>query len=930
MRRLTRILPLFLLGFATFALAQDGGGTAAPPLPNGQSLTPLAPPGASFVPLNPHLADDPSFTAGQAVTSVLSPDGNTLLVLTSGYNLQDFASGPQAGRRNPADSREYVFVFDVSGSAPHQAQALQVPNTYSGIAFSPDGQRFYVSGGDDDNVHVFARGDGGQWAEQGAPVPLGHTRRPGRQSTQPGAVGAGGRAEVVAGAKPEAAGLAVSADGRTLVVADYENDAITVLHSGADGWAISAELDLRPGKSDPAQAGIAGGEFPFWVAIRGNDTAYVSSVRDRQVVVVSLAGALPAVVARIAVPGQPNKMILNHNGSRLYVAQDNADAVAVISTESNRVLSEIPVVAPPALFSDPHHLFGINPNSLALSTDEQILYVTNGGENAVAVVRLSDNDDGGAGTGQVSGLIPTGWYPNSVTVSHDGRTLYVVNGMSDAGPNPGNLRGLTSAKHLAAASANQYILQLDKAGFQSFPVPSSTALLTLTHQVLENDHYLDRMTPEQVALFAGLRQRIHHVIYIIKENRTYDQVLGDLKPGDGVADLTEFPEANTPNFHGLARDFVTLDNFDCAGEVSGDGWPWSTSARTTDVDEKEIAPNYANRGLSYDTEGENRGVNLAAAKRADPDLLPGTANVAAPDGEEDGHDEVGQGFLWDAALRAGLSVRDYGFWVDGEYNQNSPNAIPELPDPAPSHTVVAISTSPSLSPYTDPYFRGFDQSFPDYYRFKEWEREFDKYAANGNLPNLELVRLEHDHFGNFGSAIDGLRTPELQIADDDYAVGLLVAKVAHSRYAHDTLIFVIEDDAQNGADHVDAHRSPAFILGPYVKHHVVVSESYNTVSMLRTIEEVLGLGPLNLHDASATPMSAVFDLSQSRWSYNATPSSYLQSSTLPIPHQGAALAPTHDGAWWAHATAGMDFSIADHLDSTRFNQILWEGLKQEQ
>ncbi|MGH3183321.1 MAG: YncE family protein, partial [Streptosporangiaceae bacterium] len=429
--------------------------------------------------------------------------------------------------------------------------------------------------------------------------------------------------------KPEAAGLAVSADGHTLVVADFENDAITVLRGGPDGWAKSAELDLRPGKSDASQAGVAGGEYPYWVEIRGNDTAYISSVRDRQIVVVSLAGeapAAPSVVARIALPGQPNKMILNRDGSRLYVAQDNADAVAVISTQSNRVLAEIPVVAPAGLFSDPRRLFGINPNSLALSPDEQTLYVTNGGENAVAVVRLA------ASGGAVEGLIPTGWYPNSVTVSRDGERLYVVNGMSDAGPNPGNVRGLTAAKHRAAAASNQYILQLDKAGFQTFPAPAGAVLAALTGQVLENDGYLDREAPEQDALFASLRRRIHHVIYIIKENRTYDQVLGDLKPGNGAAALAEFPEANTPNFHALARDFVTLDNFECAGEVSGDGWAWSTSGRTTDVDEKEIPPNYADRGLSYDTEGENRGVNLAAARRRDPDLLPGTANVAAPDG----------------------------------------------------------------------------------------------------------------------------------------------------------------------------------------------------------------------------------------------------------------------------------------------------------
>ncbi|HXE32022.1 MAG TPA: beta-propeller fold lactonase family protein [Terriglobales bacterium] len=887
-----------LIGVSAASLLAFGQNPSAPPLPTGQRLTPLAASGARMTRLDPHLAGDPNFRAGQAVTSALSPDGRTLLVLTSGYNLRNYNSGPHAGARNPEGSQEYVFVFDVSGDAPRQTQVLRVPNTYSGLAFAPSGDAFFVAGGDDDNVHVFALRSG-QWSEAQPAVALGHKRGLGR------------------GMRPEAAGLAVSADGQTIVVADYENDAVTELRRGADGWAKAAELDLRPGKIDPGDRGRPGGEFPYWVTIRGNETAYVSSVRDRQIVVVALAPS-PRVTARIALPGQPNRLLLNRAQTRLYATQDNADSVAVIATASNQVLSEIAVVAPPALFPDTGHLWGANPNALALSPDERTLYVTNGGENAVAVVSLS-------APARTVGLIPTGWYPNAVTLSRDGQRLFVINGKSDPGPNPDFDRGLTPAKARQARASNEYILQLEQAGLLSLPVPNRAALGRLTQQVLANDGLSAQ--PAAAAVMAGLRDRVHHVIYIIKENRTYDQVLGDLAGANGDPRITEFPEANTPNFHALARTFVALDHFECSGDVSATGWPWSTSARSTDVDEKEVPVNYADRGLSYDTEGTNRNVNLADKQRQDPDLLPGTANVAAPDFEEGDEDEAGQGYLWDAALRRHLTVRDYGFWVDGNYDQKSPGHIPELPDPAATHTVVAIPTSPSLAPFTDPYFRGFDQSFPDYYRFKEWEREFDQYAAQGDLPNLELVRLEHDHFGNFGSALDGLNTPELQIADDDYAVGLLVDKVAHSRYAHDTLIFIVEDDAQNGGDHVDAHRSPAFILGPYVKHHAVVSTAYTTVSLLRTMEEVLGVGPLNLHDAAAAPMSDAFDLGQADWSYTASPSRYLAGTGLPIHVEGAPLPPTHDGAYWARLTQGMDFREADHLDSAKFNQILWDGLK---
>ncbi|MGH9393245.1 MAG: bifunctional YncE family protein/alkaline phosphatase family protein [Terriglobales bacterium] len=885
-------------------LAAAAGAQAPAPLPTGQTLTPLAAPGARLQALNPHLPDNPGYTAGQAVTTVRSPDGRTMLVLTSGYNLVNYTDGPNAGRRNPADSNEYVFVFDVAGVAARQVQALEVPNTYSGIAFSPDGAAFFVSGGDDDSVHVFAR-IGGAWAESQPPVVLGHVHGLGR------------------GMKPEAAGLALTADGGAIVVADYENDAITVLRraTAAAPWAVSAELDLRPGKNDAAQRGVAGGEFPYWVAVKGNDTAYISSLRDRELVVVSLRPSLK-IVARIRLPGQPNRLLLNRAQSLLFAAQDNADSVAVIATASNRVLAEVPVAAPAALFPDRQHYFGINPDALALSPDESTLYVSNGGENAIAVVRLAQIPADSA----VAGLIPTAWYPNSVSVSRDGRRLYVVNGKSDPGPNPGFDHGLTPARHRADQASNQYVLQLEKAGFETLPVPAAAELDRLTRQVLENNHYLAALAPQQARTMAELRQRIHHVIYIVKENRTYDQVLGDLAGANGDPKLVEFPQADTPNFHALARAFVTFDDFDCAGGVSATGWPWYTAARTTDVDEKEVPPNYADRGLSYDTEGDNRGIKLTSRRAAD--LLPGPANVASPDGaDENGEDLPGQGNLWDAALRRHLSLRNYGFWAGGNYSQRSRGAIPELPDPYASRTVVARASSAVLAPYTDPYFRGFDQAFPDYYRYQEWAREFDQYAAQGDLPNLELVRLDHDHFGNFGDAIAGLNTPELQMADDDYAVGLLVAKVARSRYASDTLIFIVEDDAQDGGDHVNDHRSPAFILGPYVRHGAVVSTSYNTVNLLRTIESVLGLAPLNLNDASAAPMAEAFDLAQSSWTYAASPSRFLSSSTLPIARApGAALLPTRSGPWWARATRGMDFSAADHLDSAAFNRILWNGL----
>ena len=916
-------------------------------LSTGQWITPLAPRGATFQPLNPGLADSPQYTAGQAVTTVMSPDGRTLLILTSGYNLWNYESGPNAGNTNPADSNEYVFVFDISRGSPVHKQVLQIPNTYSGIAFNPSGSQFYVAGGDNDEVHVFGV-TGGVWSEVQTPVALGHLAVANPELGNYGGLGLE--------TTPLASGLAVSQNGQTIVVANYENDSISILSQSASGWTKTGELDLRPGVIDPGTStGVPGGEFPYWVSIVGNNAAYVTSIRDREVDVVNIANAAaPALTTRISVPGNPNRSVLSRDQSLLYVAQDNSDSVAVISTSTNTVAGEIKVGPPlnPFPFHRQKTYNGANPNSLALSPDGRTLYVTDGALNAVAVVSLF----GDSGYGRVTGLIPTGFYPNSVSVSPDGRLLYIVNGKSATGPNPGNCHGgvpIADGTTPNCGATNQYDWQLTKAGFQTVPVPFGEEMEQLTQVVFRNDHFGPEWSPEQQGTMAQLHQKIKHIIYIIKENRTYDQVLGDLSVGNGDPEITQFGQAITPNQHAIAANFVDFDNFMDVSDVSGDGWPWSTSARTTDTIEKEIPVEYAGRGGDDNAEGENRNVNVGVPnfttrEAEDPlealagdveggaeNLLPGEGNVAAPDSSEGGVDE---GYIWNAVNEAGLTVRDYGMLEDlDRYNLPAPFAaefgIPEDPTPFADGVQVAFSASPFLTPYTDIYFRGFDNSFPDYYRFQEWDREFQQFEANGNLPNLSLVRLMHDHTGNFDTSISGVNTPELDQADNDYAVGLLIQAVANSKqYSQNTLIFVIEDDSQDGGDHVDAHRSIAFIAGPYVRHGYVDSTRYNTVSMLRTIEDILGTQHLNLNDAFAEPMADAFDLRQSKWSYTAVPSALLAGTSLPIPpsaFDSAALLnpprPLHSAQWWAAQTKGMDFSVPDHLDTAQYNRILWEG-----
>jgi len=947
--------PIPALGLALALIISSVPACAQQPqaLPNmGQQITPLAPQGSRFEPLNPELPYDPAFPAGpswlasHAVTTVVSPDHRTLLILTSGYNRVSntyLVPIPPTATWIANASNEYVFIYDISTPKAAKRQVLQIPSTYNGIAFDPSGAAFYVSGGPGDFILVVTRGADGTWGGNPTALPLGHNKQGLGLAVPPDAPETPINDRV--GVYPCAAGVAVSNDGQTMVVANYYNDSITVFTGGLGKWSLWRELDLRPGKNDLSQAGVPGGEYPFWVVVKGNGanaTAYVSSIRDREIVVVKLSGppelanprGRPSITSRIKVKGQPNKMTLNASQSLLYVVEDQSDTVDVIDTTKDTIIETIPVIAstvPSALA----RYKGANPNSVTLSPDETRLYVTNGNLNCIAVVAL-----GGANSGdQVVGLIPTGWYPNSVSFSGDGATLYVVNGKSPTGPNPGwCYGGYGPVGSPTCLEANQYNPQLTKAGFQSFTLPDSTQLAALTQQVAANNRFANTLSASDAAVLEAVRQGTQHVIFIVKENRTYDQILGDLEIGNGDPDLTEFGEIDTPNQHKLARTFVTLDNFLDTAEVSYDGWLWTCSAQAPDVVQRQYPVAYAYRGLSLDCDGANRNVNVGiptlAGRRAanpftpnDPDLLPGQTNTSAPDGP---NNEVNTGYLWDAALRANLTVRNYGFFVDGTRYSTQNYSIPPLRYPFSTGTRVAYPLSVSLTPYTDPFFRGFDNTLPDYYRFKEWEREFDTNYAQSGLPSLSLVRFMHDHTGNYDTAIDGVNTPETQVADNDYAVGLLIQKIAGSVYADNTLIFVVEDDAQDGGDHVDSHRSTAFVAGAYVKQHALVSTQYNTIDYVRTIEEVLGLPPMNLNDALARPMADIFNTTPSSWSFTAAPAAILYSTKLPLPPKPPGLAmpkSAHTARYWARAMKGMDFEAEDRVDPLDFNHILWKGLK---
>jgi YVTN family beta-propeller protein len=934
-------------------------------LATGQYVTPTALRGSAQQFLNPGLAAYPDFIAGEAVRSQLSPDGNTLAVLCAGQN----SLIKTDGSTDTAASTQFIFLYDVSGShkrAPLLKQVLTPINAHVGLVFSPDGKQLYAAGGRDDLVRVYGK-TSETWTEAPS-IALNHAN-----------VGLG------VGVAPNAGGLAISKDGKTLVVVNNYNDSISVIDTASG--AVRYEHDLRPYFSDnEGHAGGVGGTFPFAVVVKDNTVAYITSDRDREVVAIDLGAAKGRLIKRIKLDGNALGLTLDAAGERLYVAQDNADQVAVIDTHKNAVIAKIDARAPEGLLPDDDshdpkawhenksaRYTGAGTFNVTLSPDGETLYAVNSGSNSIAVIRVKGNGSAFSRQNehetedyQVVGLIPTAYEPHDVTLSADGSWLYIVNGKSITGPNPGHLSGSTgslteitypggnAAANIAAKASNQYQFQLERASLVAAPVPGRADLDGLTAQVAENNFY--KANPEAESAMRFLRRQIKHVIYIVKENRTYDQVLGDLDNGaNGDSTITQFPRKITPSLHGLASQFVTLDNFKDPGDGSMDGWSWSLQGRVTDVETITQQINYAfvNRGLSYESEGTNRGVPVNFATVAERDavagktgttnysaatasLLGGTENLLTGTGNHassDAPDDEQGGYIFRAVLQAGGTVRNYGMLTNNIGSIGTKTA--PISDPYSAGEVQVRALAPDLTAFTDVYFRGYDNNYSDLWRYQEWKREFDQFAANGHLPNLSLVRLSHDHMGNFGTALAGINTPETQQADNDVAVGLLVQAVAHSRYANDTIIIVTEDDCQDGPDHVDSHRASTYVAGAYIKQGAVVSKHYSQVNVIRTMEDILGTEHLNLNTAFQPPMTEIFDLhSGGKWTYNAEASTVLQTTdvatlvtTLGASYAtGEAVTPQHSAQYWAKATDGFDFSQADQVPTAKFNRVLWKGL----
>jgi len=609
------------------------------------------------------------------------------------------------------------------------------------------------------------------------------------------------------GAALFAAGLALTPDGRYLAVVGNLADSVYLLDAAT----------LR------RTAAASTGGHPYTAAFSPDGgTLYVSNWNDSTVSRFTVGEGRLRPGRSLTVAPRPSAMVISRDGRTLYVAHAGADAVSVVDLAEGRVEATIAL----GLTAQAPH--GSTPNALALSPDGRTLYVANADNNAVAVVELGREDGP-----RVTGLIPTGWYPTAVALSGDGRTLYVANGKGGGSlPNP---NGPTAP---GARGRDQYIGALLKGSLSAIRVPDAAALREYTGQVLANSPYSNALLERSawpagspIPSTVGQPSPIRHVLYVIRENRTYDQVFGDVARGNGDASLAIFGDSVTPNAHALASAFTLFDNFYVDGDVSADGHMWSDAAYAGDYVDKTWPANYSGR-REWDF--------LAGLPALDP--------LA--------------GYLWDAARRAGVSVRNYGEMTQWD---------------TAAH--ISRADDKGLEAVTDVHFTGWDLDITDSVRVDEFLRELGQAEAGGTLPQLMILDLPNDH--TYGRAA-GRPTPRAMVAENDRALGRMIEGLARSRFWKETAVFVLEDDAQNGPDHVDAHRSPLLVMSPYVRRGTVDSSFYTTASVLRTIELILGIKPMSQYDASADPLFAAFTTAADTAPFAALPALWRLDERNPV------------------------------------------------
>jgi YVTN family beta-propeller protein len=769
---------------------------------------------------------------------------------------------------NDGEGTQSLQVIDTATGTVTQTVAYRKPEAvFTGLAFSGDGHRLYASGAGNNKIRTFDVANG--TLTETAPLVLPSTSTDGKPLN------------------PFPAGLSVTGDGRVLA-ADRLADAVTA-------------LDPRTGASHTVGIGHAPGAVVVsrdgnraWVAEQGADTVRVLDVSSGRL----------AAVGDVHVGTHPAALLLDKSGSRLFVADADSDQVNVVDTAVSIVKETI------ALAPYPGAQVGANPVGLALADDGKTLYVANSGDNDIAVIdtdRLA-----------VRGLIPTGWYPSTVTVI--GPKLFVTNAKgAGAGPNGGP--GHPDPTRPGDPSApDQYAGSMITGTLSIISSFDQAQLDKWTGQVHANDGFDARgevRTAGQspvVPQHPGQSSPIKHIIYVVKENRTFDQEFGSLGKGNGDPSMNLFGDESVPNARELQRRFVTLDNFYADAEVSAQGWMWAVAANSNPYTESGWPANYSDRNHPYPSEN------------GDPAIAPNADPADA--------------YIWDRLAKAAVSFRNYGFYVG-------------LNATADSH-----AADPVLDANTDHAYRGFNLKCPDSPntfapldncgspRISEWQREFAGYVDSGTLPTVEFVRLPNDHTA---ATKPGYPTPQSYALDNDMALGTLVDTVSHSKFWPDTAIFVTEDDAQDGPDHVDAHRTVSQVISPYTQTGSVDSTLYSTASMLRTIELLVGLTPLTQFDAFAFPMANAFTVNPNTAPYQVRapaastgtpPTTPPGPSTSPAPTAGSTSATAAPPAIGPIATAtntpaapmaaqsdAQNLAVEDAIDEDAFNRAIWAAIK---
>lgn len=709
-------------------------------------------------------------------------------------------------------------------------QTLAQPSAFVGLAFAPDGRALYVSGADGDLVYRYDwRADTAVLADS---VALGPHPAKGQDGVR------------------YPAGLAFSPNGQSLYVAENLDDSLAVVN------VATGTVSQR----------LPSGRYPYAVTVTPDGAVFVSSWGASTVWAYASVNGQLAVADTIPVARHPSAMVASRDGAHLYVVSATTDRVDVVDAHRRAVVAELRD-APPAGPSE-----GSTPNALALSADGSRLFAAEADANAVAVFDIASEAAGAdSGRSALIGRIPVGWYPSAILASGD--TILVANGKgAGTAANPGGPTPLVSAFRVP----NEYTLGQLTGTLSTVVLADASrgALAPFTARVSR----ANRWDEPASARGAGRYPPFTHVIYIIKENRTYDQVFGDLTQADGDTSLLFFPRPVSPNHHALAERFGIFDRFFTNAEVSAQGHNWSTGAYSSDYVEKTVTSSYSGRRPYYDYEGANRD------KLTDDD-------VASPS----------TGYLWDLAQRSGITFRNYGEFVVSNRDLTNRTDLPEW----------YRGDKPFLTTHTDTLYPGFDLAIEDQTRIDRWLDELHRYESSGNLPNLEIVRLPNDHTS--GARV-GAPNPRAAFADNDLALGRLVEALSRSRFWSSTVVFVVEDDSQNGPDHVDSHRAPFLMISAY-SHAGVVHRFVNTTDVIATIADILHLGSLSQFDYYGRPLRGLFTETPDPTPYVAQTPAQRLDDLNPASGPGA------------KASARLNLELEDESDDNLFNHILWEAIK---